>query len=162
MSWSGRGNSGLRAEAPEGPRSVIIILPRALRAERNYENEKTYETARVAVFANYRGDTPMHELVPLIAARMWEGWNESKAMSPEDLLEHAHNMDNNGCFNEWFGADMESKGEDDEAVVERSFEVLAGACTVRPNPDPTSNPEIVNQTANGRQGCERHDHQGVP
>ena len=42
-------------EVPEGPRSVIIILPRA---ERNYENEKTYETARVAVFANYRGTHP--------------------------------------------------------------------------------------------------------
>ena len=33
--------------------------------EKNFKIEKTYETARVAVFANYRGDTPMHELVPL-------------------------------------------------------------------------------------------------
>ena len=49
-------------EALKGARSVIIILPRQ---EKNFEIEKTYETARVAVFANYRGDTPMHELVPL-------------------------------------------------------------------------------------------------
>ena len=48
MDWEG----AFRADAPVGERSVIIVLPRA---EKNYENENTYETARVAVFANYRG-----------------------------------------------------------------------------------------------------------
>ena len=94
----------------------------------------------MAVFANYRGDPPMHKLVPLMAAQMCTCWNDSKAKSAE---KHAHNIANNGCFNEWFGADMQPKGEGDEAVVESIFEVLAGACTIRPNPDPTHNPEIV-------------------
>ena len=125
-------------EAPVGPRSVIIILPRE---ERNYEVEKTYETARVVVFTNYRGDTPMHELVPQMAARMQDHWIASKASSPE---EHAHNMaTTEGMFNvcTWFGADMEPKEEDNEAAAESIFEVLAGARTLRPNPDPAPNPQ---------------------
>ena len=52
-------------------------------------------------------------------------------------------MANNGCFGVWFGADMEPKEQDDMAVVEITFEMLAGACALRPNPDPTPNPEIV-------------------
>ena len=117
---------------------VIIVL---LRVEKNYEIEKTYKTARVAVFAKYRGETPMHELVPHMEGLMWNFWSTSKAKTPE---EHADDTTNHGCFNEWFGADMEPKGEGgDEAVVESIFEVLAGACNIRPNPDPNPNPQPV-------------------
>ena len=101
LEWEG----AFGPEAPVGETSVIIVLPRA---EKNFEIEKTYETARVAVFANYRGDTPMHELVPLMAAQMWTCWNDSKEKSVE---EHANNITNHGCVNEWFGVDMEPRGE---------------------------------------------------
>ena len=98
----------------------------------------------MAVFTNYRGEMPMQELamVPYMAGLMWNFWNESRpwAKSPE---EHANNIANHGCFNEWFGADMEPKGEGDEAVVESIFEVLADACNIRPNPDPNHNPQPV-------------------
>ena len=74
-------------DAPQGPRSVIIILPRQ---EKNFEVETTYDTARVAVFSNYRGDTPIHELVPTMAEAMQAQWNTSKAGPPE---QHALNQD---------------------------------------------------------------------
>ena len=61
-------------DAPQGPRSVIIILPRQ---EKNFEVETTYDTARVAVFSNYRGETPIHELVPIMAETMQAQWNTS-------------------------------------------------------------------------------------
>ena len=64
LDWEG----AFREGAPVGERSVIIILPRA---EQDYELEKTYESARVAVFANYRGGTPMHELMLRMAEQMW-------------------------------------------------------------------------------------------
>ena len=63
LDWEGAFGEG----APVGERSVIIILPRA---EKNYELEKTYETARVALFANYKGDASMHELMPRMAEQM--------------------------------------------------------------------------------------------
>ena len=70
----------------------------------------------------------MHELVPQMATRMQDHWIASRASSPE---EHAHNMATTGCYNVWFGADMEPKEEDTEAAVESIFEVLAGARTLR-------------------------------
>ena len=100
--------------------SVIIILPRA---EKNYELEKTYEAARVAVFANYRGDTPMHVLMPRIAEQMWNYWRASKELSAEA---HLNNVTKGTAFNQWFGADMQAKDEDDDTVVECIYEVLAG------------------------------------
>ena len=131
MEWEG----AFGPEAPVGARSVIIILPRQ---EKNFEVEKTYETARVAVFANYRGDTPMHELVPQMATMMQAHWTKSKAGTPE---QHAHDLESTEMFNVWFGADMEPKEEGDEAAVENIFEVLAGAHTLRPNPDPNPDPD---------------------
>ena len=106
LDWEG----AFGPDTPVGERSVIIVLPRA---EKNYEIEKTYETARVAVFANYRGEAPMHELVPHMAGLMWIFWNESKVKPPE---EHADDIANHGAFNEWVGADMEAKEEDDDAL----------------------------------------------
>ena len=90
-------------DAPQGPRSVIIILPRQ---EKNFEVETTYDTARVAVFSNYRGDTPIHELVPTMAEAMQLEWNTSKAGPPEL---HAQKQETTPMFNQWFGADMEPK-----------------------------------------------------
>ena len=122
-------------EAPQGPRSVIIILPRQ---EKNFEIETTYNTARVAVFSNYRGDTPMHELVPSMAEAMQQEWDKSKAGDPEV---HAHAQATTLQFNEWFGADMEPKGEDTDEAVESVFEVLAGTRSIRTNPDPNTDPK---------------------
>ena len=67
---------------------MIIILPRQ---EKNFEVERTYETARVAVFANYRGDAPMHELVPQMATRIQAHWTKSNAGAPQ---QHAHDLAN--------------------------------------------------------------------
>ena len=133
LDWEG----AFGADAPVGERSVIIVLPRA---EKNYEIEKTYETARVTVFANYRGEAPMHKLVPQMAGLMWTFWNTSKAKTPE---EHSDDIANQGAYNQWFGADMEVKEEGDDAVVECVFEVLSGACTKSSNPDPNPNPQLV-------------------
>ena len=91
-------------EAPKGARSVIIILPRQ---ENNFKIEKTYKTTRVAVFANYRGDTPMHELVPKMAEDMQVHWNSSKAGTPE---QHTYNLQSTEMFNEWFGAHRAERG----------------------------------------------------
>ena len=122
-------------EAPQGPRSVIIILPRQ---EKNFEIETTYNTARVAVFSNYRGDTPMHELVPTMAEAMQQEWVKSKAGDPDV---HAHAQATTPLFNEWFGADMEPKGEDTDDAVESVFEVLAGTRSIRTNPNPNTDPK---------------------
>ena len=122
-------------DAPQGPRSVIIILPRQ---EKNFEVETTYDTARVAVFSNCRGDTPIHELVPTMAEAMQAQWNTSKAGPPE---QHALNQETTPMFNQWFGADMQPKEEDSDAAVESVFEVLAGAYSIRTNPDPNPNPD---------------------
>ena len=122
-------------EAPQGPRSVIIILPRQ---EKNFEIETTYNTARVAVFSNYRGDTPMHELVPTMAEAMQKEWVKSKAGDPDV---HAHAQATTPLFNEWFGADMEPKGEDTDDAVESVFEVLAGTRSIRTNPNPNTDPK---------------------
>ena len=135
LDWVG----AFRADAPVVERSVIIMLPRA---EKNYENEKTYKTARVAVFANYRGEVSMHELVLQMVGLMWTFWNMSKENSPE---EHADDITNQGAYNQWFGADMamEVKEEDNNTVVECIFKVLAGACTISSSPDPNPNPQLV-------------------
>jgi hypothetical protein len=122
-------------EAPQGARSAIIILPRQ---EKNFEVETTYDTARVAVFSNYRGDTPIHELVPKMAEAMQLEWNTSKAGPPEL---HTQKQETTPMFNQWFGADMEPKEEDTDAAVESVFEVLAGACSIRTNPDPNTDPK---------------------
>ena len=120
-------------DAPQGPRSVIIILPRQ---EKNFEIETTYDTARVAVFSNYRGDTPMHEMVPQMAEAMQLEWITSKAGDP---AVHAHALATTPLFNQWFGADMEPKEEDADEAVESVFEVLAGTRSIRANPDPDPN-----------------------
>ena len=122
-------------DAPQGARSAIIILPRQ---EKNFEVETTYDTARVAVFSNYRGDTPMHELVPKMAEAMQLEWNTSKAGPPE---QHAQKQETTPMFNQWFGADMEPKEEGTDAAVESVFEVLAGARSIRTNPDPNTDPK---------------------
>ena len=113
---------------------VIIIQPRQ---EKNFEVETTYATARVAVFTNYRGDTPMHELVPKMAEEMQVHWNSSKAGPPD---QHELRQKTTKMFNEWFGEDMEPKEEDSDAAVESVFEVLAGARNIRPNSDPKTDP----------------------
>ena len=77
LDWEGE----FGPDAPVGERSVTIVLPRA---EKKYEIEKTCETAGVAVFANYRGEAPMHELVPQMVGLMWTFWNESKVKPPEE------------------------------------------------------------------------------
>ena len=79
----------------------------------------------------------MHELVPHMAAMMQARWIKSKAGTPE---QHAHDLENTEMFNVWFGADMEPKEEGNEAAVESVFEVLAGAHTLRLNPDPNPDP----------------------
>ena len=84
MDWPG----AFGVEAPKGERSVIIILPRA---ERDYETEKTYKSERAAVFANYRGDAPMHEVIPQMVEQLWDGWRQSKALSSEMHCENVTN-----------------------------------------------------------------------
>ena len=81
LDWEGAFGEG----ALVGDRSVIIILPRA---EKSYELEKTYETARVAVFANYRGGTPMHKPMRRMAEQMWNYWKASKGLSAEAHLDN--------------------------------------------------------------------------
>ena len=100
---------------------MIIVVPRA---EKDYEGEKTYETARgVAVFANYRGDTPMHELMPKVAGQLWDNWRQRIALPPEV---HLDNVAKKLVFNQWFGSDMEPKEEKDDKVVENIYEIPQG------------------------------------
>ena len=80
----------------------------------------------------------MHELVPKMAEAMQLEWNKSKAGPPE---QHAQKQETTPMFNQWFGADMEPKEEGTDAAVESVFEVLAGACSIRTNPDPSTDPK---------------------
>ena len=59
--------------------------------------EKTYKADRVAVFANYRGGTPMHELMPRMAEQMWNYWKASKGLSAEA---HLDNVTKGTAFNQ--------------------------------------------------------------
>ena len=113
VEWAG----AFGPEAPLGSRSVIIILPRQ---EKKFEVATTYDTARVAVFANYRGDTPMHELVPKMAEDMQAHWNNSKADAPE---QHEVNKQNSEMFNEWFGAGMEPTEEGSDTAYSKCLQV---------------------------------------